>query len=67
MFLKRTWVCLRLIQTNLKASEGLPVKTKMKAEIKLTVLMCCQIFGKRPTAPSSGRFRRQVIKTTNID
>ena len=29
MFLKRTWLCLRQIQTNLDASEGLPVKTKI--------------------------------------
>ena len=32
----------------------------MKADTKLSVLMCCQIVGKRPTAPSSGRFRRQA-------
>ena len=59
MFSKRTWLCLSPIQTNLEASEGLPVKTKMKADTKLTVVMCCQIIAKRHTAPSSGRFRRR--------
>ena len=59
IFLKRTWLCLPPIQPNLEASEGLPVKTKMKADTKLTVVMCCQIVGKRPTAPSSVRFRRR--------
>ena len=41
MFLKRTTLCLRPIQTNFEASEGLPVKTKMKADTKLTGVMCC--------------------------
>ena len=59
MFFKRTWLCLRPIQTNLEASEGLPVKTKMKADIKRTVVMCCQMVPKRSTAPSSGRFRQR--------
>ena len=59
MFSKRTWLCLRPIQTNLEASEVLQVKTKMKADKKLTVVMCCQIIDKRHTAPSSGRFRRR--------
>ena len=31
----------------------------MKADTKVTVVMCCQIVGKRPTAPSSIRFRRR--------
>ena len=30
----------------------------MKADTKLTVVMCCQIVGKRSTAPSSGRRHR---------
>ena len=59
MFLKRTWLCLHPIQTNLEASEGLPVKTKMKADTKLIVIMCCYIDGQRYTAPSSGRFQRR--------
>ena len=58
MFSKRTWLCLRPIQTNLEASDGLPVKTKMKADTKLTVVMCCHIFDRRSTAPSSGDFRQ---------
>ena len=37
--------------------KGLPVKTKIKADTKLTVRMCCQIVDTRTTAPSSGRFR----------
>ena len=59
MFLKRTWLCLHPIQTNLEASEGLPVKTRRKADIKLNVVMSCQIVPKRSTAPSSGRFQRR--------
>ena len=35
---------------------GLPDK-KMKADTKLTVIMYCQIFGKKSVAPSSGNFR----------
>ena len=59
MFLKRTWLCLRPIQTNLEASEGLQVKTKMKADTKLAVVMCCHIVARRHTGPSNGRFRRR--------
>ena len=49
--------CLHHIKTNLQASKVLPVQTKMKAETKLTVVMCCQIDDERPTAPSSSRFK----------
>ena len=63
MFLKRTLLGLRPIQTNLEASEGLPVKTKMKAGTKLTVVMCCQIVAKRQqrhlAAVSGGGRRRR--------
>ena len=38
---------------------GPPSEKKMKADTKLTVVMCCQIIAKRHTAPSSGRFRRR--------
>ena len=30
--------------THLEASEGFLIKAKMKAETKLTFIMCCQIF-----------------------
>ena len=63
MFLKRTWLCLCPIHTNLETSEGLLVKTKMKADTKLTVVMCGQIIAKRPTAPTIGRFRRTLTAT----
>ena len=48
MFMKRTQLCLCPIQTDLEAPEGFPVKTKMKADTKLTVVMCCQIFIRGP-------------------
>ena len=31
----------------------------MKAYVKLTVVMCCQIFARKSVAPSSGNFWRQ--------
>ena len=37
---------------------GLPGKTKMKADTKLTVVLCCQIFAGKSVAPSSGDFWR---------
>ena len=40
---------------------GLPGKNKMKANTKLTVVMCCQIFHRKSVAPSSGDFRRQRV------
>ena len=35
------------------------INCKMKAETKLTVVMWSRKFGKKTTAPSSGRFRRR--------
>ena len=35
---------------------GFPVKIIIKADTKLTVVMCCSIFDERSTAPSSGNF-----------
>ena len=35
---------------------GLPSKKKMKAETKLTVVVCCQIFHRKSVTPSSGDF-----------
>ena len=32
-------------------------KTKLKAYIKITVLMCCEIFDRKSVAPSSGNYR----------
>ena len=39
--------------TCLEAFSGFLGKTKMKADTKLTVVMCCQIFDRRSLAPSS--------------
>ena len=39
---------------------GFLIETKMKAYAKLTVVMCCPIFAKRPEAPSNGNFCRQT-------
>ena len=35
---------------------GLPNQKKQKADTKLTVVMWCQIFDRKSTAPSSGHF-----------
>ena len=43
-FLKRTKIFLGHIKTNLYISEGVLIKTKKEAGIKLTVETCCQIF-----------------------
>ena len=40
----------------LKAAWGLPSQNKKKADTKLAVVMCCQIFDRRSTAASSGHF-----------
>ena len=37
---------------------GFLEKTTMKADTKLTVVMCCHNFDRRSTAPSSGDFRQ---------
>ena len=47
-----------MFKPHLEAPEGFPVDIKMKADTKLTVVMCCQIVDKRFAAPSSGRFGR---------
>ena len=39
-------------------SGTLPMNTKMKADKKLTVLMCSQVLDRKSTAPSRGDFRR---------
>ena len=35
------------------------IKTKMKVDTKLTVVMWCQIFDQKSTTPSGGHFRRR--------
>ena len=40
---------------------GFPVETIMKADTKLTVVMCCHLFDQRYKAPSNGDFRRQPL------
>ena len=55
-FFKRTTLGLDPIQTCLETFSGFPSRTTMKAYTKLTVVMCCQIFGQRSPAPSSGNF-----------
>ena len=57
--MKWTELYLGPIQRRLEAFLGFLVKTKMKAYKKLTVVMCCQIVGRKSVAPSSGDFRRQ--------
>ena len=52
-------IYLGQISTHLLASGGILIKTKIKSQTKLTVVMYCQIDDKKYTAPSSGRFRRQ--------
>ena len=47
------------ICTDLKASEGFLIKTKMKAETKLTLVMWYQIFYLKSTVTSSGHSCRQ--------
>ena len=42
---------------------GFPVKIKMKAYTKLTVVMCCQICDRKSLAPSSGKIHRGLQVT----
>ena len=52
LFIKRNHnTCFKL--TCLEAVFGFPVKTKNKAYIKLTVIMCCQTWYRRSVAPFS--------------
>ena len=55
-FLKRSQVCLGPILTNLQASGGFLIRTKIKAYTKPTLVMCCQIDDQKYTAPFCGRF-----------
>ena len=57
--LKTTAIGLGPILTNLQAFLGFPVETIMKADTKLTVVMCCHLFDQRYAAPSSGDFRQR--------
>ena len=43
---------------SLEVFSGGLVKTKMKADTKLTVVMCCQILARKSVASSSGIFWR---------
>ena len=40
---------------------GLPGKTKLKVYIKLTVVMCCQIFARRSAVPYGGDFCQRPL------
>ena len=42
-------------------------ETKMKADTKLTVVMCYQIVARKSVAPSSGDFRRHWRRGTPVD
>ena len=58
-WLSWTYSCLGPIQTQLKAFSGFLRQTKMKADTKLIVKLCCPIFDKKSVAPSSGDCRRR--------
>ena len=51
---KWTKLCKGLIYTCLLALSGFLGKTKIKADTKLIVVLCCQIFDRKSVAPSSG-------------
>ena len=53
--LKLTQLCGSHIQTRLEAFSGFFGKTKMKADTKLIVVMCCQLFDRRPVPRQSWR------------
>ena len=57
--LKWTKLCLGPISTRPEAFLGFLEQTTMKADTKLTVVMCCHIFDRRSVAQSSGDFRQK--------
>ena len=57
--LKWTKLCFGPIYTHPETFLGFLEQTTMKADPKLTVIMCCLISDRRSVAPSSGDFRRR--------
>ena len=46
---------------NFRGVLGFLVKTIMRADTKLTVVLWCQIIDRKSFAPSSGNFRRRLL------
>ena len=58
------------LRTNIdpfRGVSGFPVETIMKADTKLILVMCCQIFDERYTAPSSGDILRWPPRPRPVD
>ena len=56
MFFEKNLVMFTPNLDELKAAWGLPTQNKKKADTKVAVVMCCQIFDRRSTVSSSGHF-----------
>ena len=57
---KKQHTCLKWTKLLSWCVFGFPAK-KMKADTKLTVVMCCQIFDRKSETPSSSDFRQQSM------